>query len=140
MKRHLFDASSFVKALKLGKPELLIKSHIQWLTLYEIMNALWKEKCLAKAIPVDKALQLMDIVTQIAKHMKILDISGLEVETLDTAIKLGLTAYDVSYTALAKKHNLVLVTEDVELKIKAQQLVKTLSIGETSSHQDNNTS
>jgi predicted nucleic acid-binding protein len=82
----------------------------------------------------------MDIVTQIAKHMKILDISGLEVETLDTAIKLGLTAYDVSYTALAKKHNLVLVTEDVELKIKAQQLVKTLSIGETSSHQDNNTS
>jgi predicted nucleic acid-binding protein len=82
----------------------------------------------------------MDIVTQIAKHMKILDISGLEVETLDTAIKLGLTAYDVSYIALAKKHNLVLVTEDVELKIKAQQLVKTLSIGETSSHQDNNTS
>jgi predicted nucleic acid-binding protein len=140
MKRHLFDASSFVKALKLGKPELLIKSHIQWLTLYEIMNALWKEECLAKAIPVDKALQLMDIVTQIAKHMKILDISGLEVETLDTAIKLGLTAYDVSYIALAKKHNLVLVTEDVELKIKAQQLVKTLSIGETSSHQDNNTS
>jgi predicted nucleic acid-binding protein len=140
MKRHLFDASSFVKALKLGKPELLIKSHIQWLTLYEIMNALWKEKCLAKAIPVDKALQLMDIVTQIAKHMKILDISGLEVETLDTAIKLGLTAYDVSYIALAKKHNLVLVTEDVELKIKAQQLVKTLSIGETSSRQDNNTS
>jgi Predicted nucleic acid-binding protein, contains PIN domain len=140
MKRHLFDASSFVKALKLSKPELLIKSHIQWLTLYEIMNALRKETCLAKAIPVDKALQLMDIVTQIAKHMKILDISGLEVETLDTAIKLGLTAYDASYIALAKKHNLVLVTEDAELKIKAQQLVKTLSIGETSSHQDNNTS
>jgi predicted nucleic acid-binding protein len=134
MKRYLFDASSFVKALKLGKLEHLIKSHIQWLTLYEVMNALWKESCLAKAIPVDKALQLMDIIVQIAKHMKILDISGLEVETLDTAIKLKLTAYDASYIALAKRYNLILVTEDAELKIKAQQLVKTLSIDEISSH------
>ena len=134
MKRYLFDASSFVKALKLGKLEHLIKSHIQWLTLYEVMNALWKESCLAKAIPVDKALQLMDIIVQIAKHMKILDISGLEVETLDTAVKLKLTAYDASYIALAKRYNLILVTEDVELKIKAQQLVKTLSIDEISSH------
>uniref|UniRef100_A0A7C4BCL8 PIN domain-containing protein n=1 Tax=Ignisphaera aggregans TaxID=334771 RepID=A0A7C4BCL8_9CREN len=62
----------------------------------------------------------MDIVTQIAKHMKILDISGLEVETLGTAIKLGLTAYDASCIALAKKHNSVLVTEYAELKIRAQ--------------------
>ncbi len=39
MKRHLFD-SSFIKTLKLGELELLIKSYIQWSTLYEIMNAL----------------------------------------------------------------------------------------------------
>ncbi|MFZ8782942.1 MAG: hypothetical protein ACO2OR_03045 [Desulfurococcaceae archaeon] len=41
--RYLFDASSFIKTLKLGKPEVLVDNFTQRLTVYEIMNALRKE-------------------------------------------------------------------------------------------------
>jgi predicted nucleic acid-binding protein len=51
----LFDASSLVKALKLGRVELLYRSYAQWLTFYEVLNAVWKEVYLSKTISAGRA-------------------------------------------------------------------------------------
>ena len=126
--RHLFDASSFIKALKLGKPEVLIDNFIQRLTVYEIMNALWKEARLLKSISIEKLLQLVDVVTDIAKYMKILSISNLEKEILKMSIELDLTAYDTSYIVLAQRHGLTLVTEDKKLMNKAKKHINVISL------------
>jgi len=87
---YLFDASSFIKALKLGKPEVLIDNFIQWLTIYEVVNALWREVYLPKFASTEKVLQLVDIVTDVVKYMKILSISNIEKEVLKV---INLTLY-----------------------------------------------
>ena len=46
----LFDASSVIYALKLRSLKVLYDNYIQWLTIYEVVNALWKEATLTKAI------------------------------------------------------------------------------------------
>ena len=94
--RCLFDASSFIKALKLGKPEVLVDNSIQWLTIYEVVNALWREAYLLKFTSIDKVLQLVDIVVDVIRYMRILNISNLEKEVLKMSVELGLTAYDVT--------------------------------------------
>jgi len=48
MPSYLFDSSSLVKALKLRKVNLLARNYIQWLTVYEVLNALWKDAHLLK--------------------------------------------------------------------------------------------
>jgi hypothetical protein len=80
--RCLFDASSFIKALKLGKPEVLVDNSIQWLTIYEVVNTLWREAYLLKFTSIDKVLQLVDIVVDVIRYMRILNISNLEKEVL----------------------------------------------------------
>ena len=55
---------------------------------------------------------------------------GLEEEILETAIGLGVTAYDSSYIVLARAHGLALVTEDTRLRSKAEEVVKVASIDE----------
>jgi len=132
--RYLFDASSFIKALKLGKPEVLIDNSIQWLTVYEIMNALWKEVRLLKSISIEKLLQLVDVVTDVVKYMKILSVSNLEREVLKMSIELDLTAYDTSYIVLAQRHGLTLVTEDKKLMNKAKKHINVISLDTLLNH------
>ena len=132
--RYLFDASSFIKALKLGKPEVLIDNSIQWLTVYEIMNALWKEVHLLKSISIEKLLQLVDVVTDVVKYMKILSVSNLEREVLKMSIELDLTAYDTSYIVLAQRHGLTLVTEDKKLMNKAKKHINVISLDTLLNH------
>jgi predicted nucleic acid-binding protein len=91
------------------------------------VNALWKEVCLLKFASTEKLLQLVDIVTDVVKYMKILSISNLEREILRMSIELGLTAYDISYIVLAQRHGLTLVTEDKKLMSKAQKHINLTS-------------
>jgi predicted nucleic acid-binding protein len=119
----LFDASSFIKALKLGRPEVLVDNYVQWLTIYEVLNALWREAYLLKLASTDKVLQLVDVVVDVARYMRILGISSLEKEVLRTSMELGLTAYDASYIVLAQRYGLTLVTEDRKLMSRAQKYV-----------------
>ena len=126
----LFDASSLVKVLKLGRVELLYRSYVQWLTLYEVLNAVWKELYLSKTIPAGRAVELARLLNRVTRFMRVLSVEGLEEEVLRTAIDLGLTAYDSSYVVLAQKFDLKLVTEDEELKAKARKLVKCVSVEE----------
>jgi predicted nucleic acid-binding protein len=135
---YLFDASSFIKALKLGKPEVLIDNFIQWLTIYEVVNALWREVYLLKFASTEKVLQLVDIVTDVVKYMKILSISNIEKEVLKISIELGLTAYDTSYIVLAQKHRLTLVTEDKKLMNKAQKHINVTSLDTLLNHHQSN--
>jgi len=125
--RCLFDASSFIKALKLGKPEVLVDNSIQWLTIYEVVNTLWREAYLLKFTSIDKVLQLVDIVVDVIRYMRIPSISNLEKEMLRISVELGLTAYDASYIVLAQKYGLTLVTEDRKLMSKAQKYINVTS-------------
>jgi predicted nucleic acid-binding protein len=109
--------------------ELLYRSYVQWLTLYEVLNAVWKELYLSKMIPAGRAVELARLLNRVVRFMRVLSVEGLE-EVLRTAIDLGLTAYDSSYVVLAQKFNLKLVTEDEELKAKARKLVKCASVEE----------
>ena len=126
----LFDASSLIYAIKLKMVETLYGNYVQYLTVYEAINALWKEVILTKTIHVEEAMKLCEILSKILNTMKMLSPSPYEKEILDVSIKHKIPAYDVSYIVLAKKNNLALVTEDRTLKKEAKKYVKALSLKE----------
>ncbi len=128
MKKLLFDASSFIHALKIGRIDLLNDNYIQWLTIYEVLNGLWKEVYLVKTLTLEEVEKLNQVIIEIMSYMNILSPRGFEKEILETAIKLGITVYDSSYIVLAQKHGLILVTEDKELRDKAKKLVEVKNI------------
>ena len=126
----LFDASSLIYAIKLKMVETLYGNYVQYLTVYEAINALWKEVILTKTIHVEEAMKLCEILSKILNTMKMLSPSPYEREILDVSIKHKISAYDASYIVLAKKNNLALVTEDRTLKKEAKKYVKALSLKE----------
>lgn len=131
MKQYLlFDTSSLIYALKFKNLSILYNNYIQWLTIYEIINALWKEIYLTKSININGVHNIVSILSNIIDFMKLLSPHPYEHEILTIAKELEVTVYDASYIVLAKNHNLSLVTEDKELKIKANKLVKTISLNE----------
>jgi predicted nucleic acid-binding protein len=127
---YLFDSSSIIKALKLGKVDVLVGGYVQWLTIYETLNALWKEVHLLRTIPEDRALELIEVLGRLFDFMKILDVRGLERGVLEVAVKLGVTVYDSSYIVLARRYGLTLVTEDRRLRAKAQEVVRCVGVDE----------
>jgi predicted nucleic acid-binding protein len=98
------------------------------------VNALWKEACLLKFASTEKLLQLVDIVADVVKYMKILSVSNLEKEILKMSIELGLTAYDASYIVLAQRHGLTPVTEDMKLMSKAKKHINVISLDTLLNH------
>jgi len=124
----LFDASSVIYALKLRNLKALYDNYIQWLTIYEVTNALWKEATLTKAISPQEASKIVKLLTKTLEFMKILSPHPYEGEILSTARELSITAYDASYIVLAEKNGLTLVTEDKKLRMKAKRLVKAVSL------------
>jgi len=126
----LFDASSLVSLLKLRNLKPLNQNHIQWLTVYEVANALWKETFLIGSISADEARKIIEVLRGIMDVVNVLGPHSHEREILETAGKLGITAYDASYIALAKVNGLSLVTEDAELRDKARRMIKVFSVSE----------
>lgn len=124
----LFDASSIIYALKLRSLKVLYDNYIQWLTIYEVVNALWKEATLTKAISPQEASEIVKLFTKTLEFMKMLSPHPYEDEILSTARELNITAYDASYIVLAEKNSLKLVTEDKKLRAKAEKLVKAASL------------
>ena len=129
----LFDTSSVIYALKLRSLKVLYDNYIQWLTIYEVVNALWKEAALFKAITPQEASKIVKLFTETLEFMKILSSHPYEDEILSTAIELNLTAYDASYIVLAEKNSLILVTEDSKLRAKAEKLVEAVSLTQITS-------
>lgn len=62
--------------------------------------------------------------------MVVLQPYGLEEEITRIAVTNSVTAYDASYLALAKKHNLTLVTEDQKLAKVSAKIIRTVSLNE----------
>ena len=108
----LFDASSVIYALKLRSLKVLYDNYIQWLTIYEVVNALWKKATLTKAISPQEASEIVKLFTKTLGFMKMLSPHPYEDEILSIAGELNITAYDASYIVLAEKNGLTLVTED----------------------------
>lgn len=129
----LFDASSLLYALKLGNLEILKENYTQWLAVYESINALWKE-VLTKNLEREEALQIISILSNTLEFMNILNPQKLEEEIFKEAEARRTSAYDASYVLLARKHGLILVTEDKDLRKKALETVETLSLNEASKH------
>ena len=125
---YLVDASSLVKALKEAKLVPLGGQALQWLTVYEVLNALWKEAHLLHRFSLEEASSLASVFTELIRNMVILEPNGLEHDILRIAASNGLTVYDASYIALAKKHNLTLVTEDRKLSQAADGIIRTASL------------
>ena len=128
--RLLFDASSIIYALKLRRVEILHENYIQHLTVYEVLNAIWKESYLFKSLSYEEAERFIKIFTEALGYLNILSIHPYEPEVLKTAMDLGLTVYDASYVVLTKKNDLTLVTEDEKLRKKAGEKVKVTSLRE----------
>ncbi len=128
MGKYLFDTSSVIKAIKDNMVEVLIDGYIQWLTIYEILNAFWKEVFLFKTLTMNDLSKIVKIIDRLLSLMKILGVRGLEKDVVNIALETGLTTYDASYIAVALNNNLVLVTEDKELFRKSRKYVKTLTI------------
>lgn len=126
----LFDASSLLCLLKLRKLKPLNNNYIQWLTIYEAANALWKEASLIGSISPEDAYEMIKILSDCVDVVKILSPHPYEYEILTTASKLKITAYDASYVVLADKNNLALVTEDSELREKAKSLIEAISVSD----------
>jgi len=125
---YLFDASSLVKALKEAKLLPLGGQAVQWLTIYEVLNALWKEVHLLNKLSPKEASSLVEDFTNLLQEMIILDPKGLEQDILRIAISKRITVYDASYIALAMKQGLTLITEDKKLFQAASDLIKVLSL------------
>ncbi len=128
MSKLLFDASSLIYALKLKKIDLLYGSYVQQLTIYEALNAIWKETYLTKTLNPEETNKIIDVIKDILEYVTILTISTKETRIFEKAIELGITVYDASYIVLAEENNLTLVTEDNKLKEKAEKIVKTKTI------------
>jgi len=75
------------------------------LTVYEVVNPLWKEAILTKAISPEEASVIVRLFTKSLEYMKILCPHPYEDEILSTARELNVTAYDASYIVLAEKRS-----------------------------------
>lgn len=125
--RLLVDSSSLVKALKLGRLEPLAGQAIQWLTPYEVLNALWKEARLVGSLSIEEALFLQEILAEVMGQMEVLAPIGLEREVLEYALSHRISVYDASYVVVADRMGLALVTEDSRLSEAARDRVSVLS-------------
>ncbi|BAN91113.1 type II toxin-antitoxin system VapC family toxin [Aeropyrum camini] len=127
---YLFDASSIVRALREVKLVPLGGQAIQWLTVYEVLNAFWKEANLLHRLDPEEAGSLVSDFTEVIREMVVLEPRGLEQSIFRIAVSKGATIYDASYIALAAKYNLVLVTEDQKLSRIASDTVNVVSLND----------
>jgi predicted nucleic acid-binding protein len=126
----LFDASSLVYAIKLKRIGILAGNYVQELTIYEVLNALWKETYILRRMSRKEAESLLDVFVRLLSYLKMLDLRGLESEVFKIAVENGLTAYDASYLTLARREKLTLVTEDVKLRNVASTMIRVVSLDE----------
>ena len=131
MKQYLFDASSFINAVKLKNIDVLVDNYVVDLTIYEVFNALWKEFRFIKILIKEKVYELAKTYVNLLDLMKIIHIYPNDVaKILDIALATGLTVYDASYIHTARKHKLVLVTEDQKLKRIARKYIDVYSLND----------
>ena len=116
---YLFDASSVVE-LVLGRAgaeigiDVLFDEYWLDLTRYEAANAIWKIG-LARGELRDSAIDdAIDILDRLEHEMEVTVTTGSA--TMEVARESGLTFYDASYLAVARRNEFTIVTEDGALR------------------------
>jgi predicted nucleic acid-binding protein len=94
---------------------LLSAQAILDLTTYELGNGIWRLSNLQKTITKTEACSLLDACLKIVAEMNILDITNVETVVKELSSSTRQSFYDSAYIAVAKKHNLELVTDDKKL-------------------------
>jgi predicted nucleic acid-binding protein len=131
---YLLDASALIEFIlrnafinRLGDKVL----HVLDLTIYESFNALWKLVG-RDILTIDEMLILARRVADIIGFMYIESIDPLKaLNVLEIALKENLTVYDASYLYIARRMQLILVTEDEELMDRAKKLsIKAINVDE----------
>ena len=124
---YIFDASSIVNLVKKGVVKVFADGVTLDLTLYEVLNVIWKEYILLNRIDEATAREFIEILSDVFDVVKVVSIKGFEDEVFTLAYKEDLTVYDASYLYVAMRNNLALVTDDKKLMNKASKYVKIFS-------------
>lgn len=129
MKHYLLDASAFMILIKKAAVkttlECLQDSMVLDLTCYEVGNAIWKESTLTKLLTPEQSKALEKVAqTILIKTDRITNEPDNFQAILEIAKNEKLSFYDSSYIHFARKANLKLLTEDKQLKAKAQKHIE----------------
>jgi len=130
MKQYLFDASAFIFLIKKANVQTTFQQLqnllILDLTVYEVGNTLLQENNLTKFL-TPKEIETLEKVSQIilSRTEKILNQTIALQQIMDIAKTENLSFYASSYIYFAKQNNIQLVTEDKNLRDKAQKYVPT---------------
>jgi len=130
MKQYLFDASAFIFLIKKANVQTTFQQLqnllILDLTVYEVGNTLLQENNLTKFL-TPKEIETLEKVSQIilSRTEKILNQTISLQQIMDIAKTENLSFYASSYIYFAKQNNIQLVTEDKNLRDKAQKYVPT---------------
>lgn len=120
---YLFDASSIVANI-LGRAgtgvevDVLFDEYWLDLTRYEAANAIWKTGLARDELRDAEIDAAIDILDRLEQELVVETANGPT--TMDVARETGLTFYDASYLAVAKREALTLVTEDGALRDAAE--------------------
>jgi predicted nucleic acid-binding protein len=112
-----------------GVIECLQDSIILDLTYYEVGNAIWKKSALTKFLTPEDSKTLEKVAqTILMKTDRITIEAAVFQKILEIAKNEKLSFYDSSYIYFAKEKNLKLITEDKQLKAKAQKYIDVQTI------------
>lgn len=131
MKDKLFDASALIniviskgsRALKLLDGQSILD-----LTIYEVGNSIWK-LTRVKKISNDQASSLLDSFLLLMRHLKVLNIDGMEKSIKEFSMEKGLSFYDASYLIASGARGLILVIDDNALAKIASKYTKVIKSG-----------
>ncbi|MGD0995525.1 MAG: type II toxin-antitoxin system VapC family toxin [Candidatus Bathyarchaeia archaeon] len=133
MKRYLLDASAFMFLIKKSNAKSVIEclqdSIVLDLTYYEVGNAIWKESTLTKFLTPEDSKTLEKVAQTILMKTDWITSEAVTFQKiLEIAKNEKLSFYDSSYIYFAKEKDLKLITEDKQLKAKAQKYVDVQTI------------
>ena len=132
---YVIDTSVYVPLMIILGSEMrraMIKHefHILDLTLYEACNAFWKECTKLHRIDKEMAFKSCELAVKLSRYAKVhkLEEVGAE-EVMSIAVSEGITVYDASYIALAKKLEAPIVSEDKDiLKVAPKYGIKAYDL------------
>jgi len=129
--KYVIDASALINiVLKFYKKdlnfinELMEESTFPDIIFYEIGSYLRKYKKM-KEVSDNEIKEMIELFNYIIEKAKIVEVR-LNYEILDLSIKENLSYYDAVYLYLAKKYNLILISDDKDLIEKGAMISDNL--------------
>jgi predicted nucleic acid-binding protein len=115
----IFDSSSIFKLINQKEVDPLFDEKTVELAFYEVGNVIWKHRTLLEEIDDEKQCRYFKMMENIEEQMIKADPERSHV--METAIENEITFYDASYLQAAVETGETLVTEDGELREKAEE-------------------